>query len=412
MKIVSSLAVALLALAGFAENIKLGTSAMARTEGNSDDIAIGNGALAYASNVVGTVAIGRNEMRGQSYNSHTTSINGEQIWFSQPANAFSLNPIKNDAFTNSPIWYKDGALHLNADDIYFKDNSQSTLYTQVVEGPTVGGYHPYVQTIEIQTNIVVAITNGDAQTKYAYEGIKVSSITATMTLNAYGSVSDMMTAWKSAQVHITVSGKHIYGYNYPSQRYEEYDLNEEYTAVKNNIDNSYIGHLYVGGEIRRISPTSGHLNLYSYKNTTFDDDKIVCGMKAGWINSPSLDIGSVTFAVPPPDKIPEIVFRTVGIKREVHNEPQPKYEWDDVHFVSSDGVRKAIDEVDNVKVCEGFTRKNLYYRDKYFSSARRTYIHGVIYILADKSAGCVTNKYKMLCPRRVVFVTGTTGMTR
>lgn len=119
MKIVCSLAVALFALVSLAENITLGNGALYKAGGSSDNIAVGNGSLAFASNVVGTVAIGRNEMRGQHYNSDTTSINGEQIWFSQPANAFSLNPKKHDAFTNSVVYFADGKLHLNAEEVVY-----------------------------------------------------------------------------------------------------------------------------------------------------------------------------------------------------------------------------------------------------------------------------------------------------
>lgn len=124
MKIVCSLAVALFALVSWAENITLGNGALYEAGGSSDNIAIGTGALSFASNVVGTVAIGNGELRGMHYNSHTTSINGEQIWFSQPANAFSLNPKKNDAFTNSPIWYANGELHLNASNVVDRNGNE------------------------------------------------------------------------------------------------------------------------------------------------------------------------------------------------------------------------------------------------------------------------------------------------
>lgn len=98
-------------------NLFIGSSAGFAFHEGSGNIAIGRGALRSVGYVNGTVAIGENELMGADYNSDTTSINGMQLWISEPANAFSICPKKNDDFTNSVIYYVNGKLHLNAEEI-------------------------------------------------------------------------------------------------------------------------------------------------------------------------------------------------------------------------------------------------------------------------------------------------------
>lgn len=101
-------------LYGTQESIFIGSTAGAQSHEQNGVIAIGNGAMSGTHHCNGTVAIGTGELAGMEYNNNTTSINGEQLWISQPARAFCINPVKNADFTNAPLYYKDGELHLNA----------------------------------------------------------------------------------------------------------------------------------------------------------------------------------------------------------------------------------------------------------------------------------------------------------
>lgn len=83
-----------------------------------DNIAIGNGTLAGAEEVSGVVAIGAGELAGVGNLKDTTSINGQQLFVSRHLNAFSINPLQSRYIGDSPLWYLNGSLYLNAAKVY------------------------------------------------------------------------------------------------------------------------------------------------------------------------------------------------------------------------------------------------------------------------------------------------------
>ena len=83
-----------------------------------DNVAIGNSALAGADDVSGVVAIGAGELAGVGNLKDTTSINGQQLFVSRHLNAFSINPLQSRYIGDSPLWYQNGSLYLNAAKVY------------------------------------------------------------------------------------------------------------------------------------------------------------------------------------------------------------------------------------------------------------------------------------------------------
>lgn len=77
-------------------------------------VAIGDGALVGARNLSGVVALGDNELANVGGLSDTTSINKQQIFVSRVANAFAINPLQEKSITNTPFYYLNGELHINA----------------------------------------------------------------------------------------------------------------------------------------------------------------------------------------------------------------------------------------------------------------------------------------------------------
>lgn len=80
----------------------------------NDSIGIGSDALLGARNLRGTVAIGNGELAGVGGLNDTTSINRQQIFVSKPANAFAINPLQKENITETPLYYLNGELHINA----------------------------------------------------------------------------------------------------------------------------------------------------------------------------------------------------------------------------------------------------------------------------------------------------------
>lgn len=95
--------------------IAVGDGALRRSASVVDSIAIGPGALSLSSNVSSTVAIGRGELAREAYETGATSINGRQLYISRTYDAFCLNPQKAASVADTPLWYRSGTLHLNAD---------------------------------------------------------------------------------------------------------------------------------------------------------------------------------------------------------------------------------------------------------------------------------------------------------
>ena len=100
-------------------NVRVGVNAGLYMDSDSfDNVAIGNAALAGCEKVSGVVAIGAGELAGIGNLKDTTSINGQQLFVSRHLNAFSLNPLQSRYIGDSPLWYLDGALYLNAAKVY------------------------------------------------------------------------------------------------------------------------------------------------------------------------------------------------------------------------------------------------------------------------------------------------------
>lgn len=99
------------------DNILVGNASGVFGRDISTSIGIGGGALSGAYNTKGLVAIGFNELAGVGYLEDTTSINRQQLFISRQANAFAINPMQESVITNTPLWYMNGILHFNCDDI-------------------------------------------------------------------------------------------------------------------------------------------------------------------------------------------------------------------------------------------------------------------------------------------------------
>ena len=100
-------------------NVRVGVNAGLYMDRDSfDNVAIGNAALAGAEEVSGVVAIGAGELAGVGNLKDTTSINGQQLFVSRYLNAFSINPLQSRYIGDSPLWYLNGSLYLNAAKVY------------------------------------------------------------------------------------------------------------------------------------------------------------------------------------------------------------------------------------------------------------------------------------------------------
>ena len=100
-------------------NVRVGVNAGLYMDSDSfDNVAIGNAALAGCEKVSGVVAIGAGELAGIGNLKDTTSINSQQLFISRHLNAFSINPLQSRYIGDSPLWYLDGSLYLNAAKVF------------------------------------------------------------------------------------------------------------------------------------------------------------------------------------------------------------------------------------------------------------------------------------------------------
>lgn len=107
-------------------SIAIGGNALMGAANVSECVAIGNGAMAGAHDMIGSVAIGSHALQGLAL-SDTTVINENQIMVSKPMNAFCINPNKERNITDTPLYYLNGVLHLNADEVDIKDVFQGKI---------------------------------------------------------------------------------------------------------------------------------------------------------------------------------------------------------------------------------------------------------------------------------------------
>lgn len=117
-----------LALAGAtAPAARAADSAVRAVSDDNGNIAIGKNALKNARNCSAVVAIGDNELAGAEYESAATSINGRQLYISMSLNAFCINPGQRGAIQETPLWYLDNELNLNAGSIKTPDGDDLAL---------------------------------------------------------------------------------------------------------------------------------------------------------------------------------------------------------------------------------------------------------------------------------------------
>lgn len=101
----------------------VGRRALQGAANSGNVVAIGDGAGSFVSNVYDSVYIGNNEGVGESL-SETTSINKRQIFVSAANNGiFCINPTQETTITNTPLYYMNGELHLNAERVRVKSGS-------------------------------------------------------------------------------------------------------------------------------------------------------------------------------------------------------------------------------------------------------------------------------------------------
>jgi len=112
---------------GYATNchrtVSVGTRAGYMSSNVFDSVIIGDHALFKGAFVDGVVAIGAEEFSGAKLLQNTTSINGHQVWVSEPLRAFCISTERGGALTNAPLYLWRGTLHLNATNIVMKNGS-------------------------------------------------------------------------------------------------------------------------------------------------------------------------------------------------------------------------------------------------------------------------------------------------
>lgn len=146
--------------------IFLGKSAGEKSESLKGCIAIGKGALRATKNTNGTVAIGEDELANETYMDDTTSINEKQLWISKPLSAFCINPGKETHITNTPLYYLDGTLYVNApivsgDDMlnYAATGNKYDMYLSPAGDDANNGFSP-LQAKRTIAGCYTAATNG------------------------------------------------------------------------------------------------------------------------------------------------------------------------------------------------------------------------------------------------------------
>ena len=122
----------------------IGAAAGAYSSNLTDCVGIGYRALRGASDMSDVVAIGSGAFSNRTGLTRATYINGQFVAYGQN-NTFAVKANRNTPDTNAPIYYADGVLNLNADEIRFNGATASTGGTTGnTSAPSLAGFDLYV----------------------------------------------------------------------------------------------------------------------------------------------------------------------------------------------------------------------------------------------------------------------------
>ena len=125
----------------------IGAAAGAYSSRLTDCVGIGYRALRGASDMSDVVAIGAGAFSNRTGLTRATYINGQFVAYGQN-NTFAVKANRNTPDTNAPIYYADGVLNLNADEIRFNGATASTGGTGgSTSAPSLAGFDLYVDCV-------------------------------------------------------------------------------------------------------------------------------------------------------------------------------------------------------------------------------------------------------------------------
>ena len=125
----------------------IGAAAGAYSSNLTDCVGIGYRALRNASDMREVVAIGSGAFTNRTGLTRATYINGQFVAYGQN-NTFAVKANRNTPDTNAPIYYADGVLNLNADEIRFNGATASTGGTTGnTSAPSLAGFDLYVDCV-------------------------------------------------------------------------------------------------------------------------------------------------------------------------------------------------------------------------------------------------------------------------
>ena len=125
----------------------IGAAAGAYSSNLTDCVGIGYRALRNASDMREVVAIGTGAFTNRTGLTRATYINGQFVAYGQN-NTFAVKANRNTPDTNAPIYYADGVLNLNADEIRFNGATASTGGTGGnTSAPSLAGFDLYVDCV-------------------------------------------------------------------------------------------------------------------------------------------------------------------------------------------------------------------------------------------------------------------------
>lgn len=125
----------------------IGAAAGAYSSNLTDCVGIGYRALRNASDMREVVAIGSGAFTNRAGLTRATYINGQFVAYGQN-NTFAVKANRNTPDTNAPIYYADGVLNLNADEIRFNGATASTGGTTgSTSAPSLAGFDLYVDCV-------------------------------------------------------------------------------------------------------------------------------------------------------------------------------------------------------------------------------------------------------------------------
>ena len=125
----------------------IGAAAGAYSSHLTDCVGIGYRALRNAGDMREVVAIGSGAFTNRTGLTRATYINGQFVAYGQN-NTFAVKANRNTPDTNAPIYYADGVLNLNADEIRFNGATASTGGTTgSTSAPSLAGFDLYVDCV-------------------------------------------------------------------------------------------------------------------------------------------------------------------------------------------------------------------------------------------------------------------------